>query len=182
MSEAETSISQLMDNKETTENAVIIDEILDEINKTSSSNPTEQNITVIEEEPQIPLPQQPAPVPQQPEEQQQQQQQQPEEQQQQQQSQETVINDYKDTTSLMKNIDSTEKNLEDLKDNILEELKLPFTVLVLFIIFSSSKIDILFINTYNSFFVDTSGKITFPSLFIKGIIMTLIFYVIKLFV
>ena len=64
MSEAETSISQLMDNKETTENAVIIDEILDEINKTSSSNPTEQNITVIEEEPQIPLPQQPAPVPQ----------------------------------------------------------------------------------------------------------------------
>ena len=82
----------------------------------------------------------------------------------------------------MKNIDSTEKNLEDLKDNILEELKLPFIVLVLFIIFSSSKIDILFINTYNSFFVDTAGKITFPSLFIKGIIMTLIFYVIKLVV
>ena len=182
--EAETSISQLINDKDSTQNGVIIDEILQEINKNASIEPVEQpNITMTEEIPQMQqdvlqpqeqqLPQEqpqslPQPIPQQ--------QQAPADFQ----NQEQIIFPQ-ETNGLMDNIDSTEKTFENLKDNILDELKLPVIVLVLFIILGSSRIDSIFINTHTSFFVDGSGKITFPSLFIKSIIAALLFYIIKIF-
>ena len=191
--EAETSISQLITDKDSTQNGVIIDEILQEINKNGSIEPGEPpNITMTEEIPQM---QQQQPT------QMQQQQQQPIQMQQQQQqqpipgpmpgqqgapvdfqnqNQEQIIFPQ-ETNGLMDNIDSTEKTFENLKDNILDELKMPSIVLVLFIILGSSRIDSIFINTHTSFFVDAAGKITFPSLFIKSIIAALLFYIIKIF-
>ena len=186
--EAETSISQLINDKDSTQNGVIIDEILQEINKNASIEPVEQpNITMTEEIPQMQQPQQqeqeqqqslPQPLPQQPPQPLQQQQQAPVDFQNQ--NQEQIIFPQ-ETNGLMDNIDSTEKTFENLKDNILDELKLPVIVLVLFIILGSSRIDSIFINTHTSFFVDAAGKITFPSLFIKSIIAALLFYIIKIF-
>jgi hypothetical protein len=205
--EAETSISQLITDKDSTQNGVIIDEILQEINKSGSIEPGEPpNITMTEEIPQMQqqptqMQQQPTQMQQQPTQMQQQptqmQQQDPmpgpmpgpgPQQQQQQgapvdfqnQNQEQVIFPQ-ETNGLMDNIDSTEKTFENLKDNILDELKLPAIVLVLFIILGSGRIDSIFINTHTSFFVDATGKITFPSLFIKSIIAALLFYIIKIF-
>jgi len=197
--EAETSISQLITDKDSTQNGVIIDEILQEINKNGSIEPgAPPNITMTEEIPQMQQPtqdvlQQQQPGVPQPTQMQQpgglQQpgvSQQPGGLQQQQgapvdfQNQEHIIFPQ-ETNGLMDNIDSTEKTFENLKDNILDELKLPTIVLVLFIILGSSRIDSIFINTHTSFFVDGSGKITFPSLFIKSIIAALLFYIIKIF-
>ena len=192
--EAETSISQLINDKDSTQNGVIIDEILQEINKNASIEPVEQpNITISEEIPQMQqdvLQPQEQPQEQQPMQQdvlQPQLQQPPQPLQQQQpqapvdfQNQEQIIFPQ-ETNGLMDNIDSTEKTFENLKDNILDELKLPVIVLVLFIILGSSRIDSIFINTHTSFFVDAAGKITFPSLFIKSIIAALLFYIIKIF-
>ena len=204
--EAETSISQLINDKDTTENGIIIDEILQEINKTASNEPIEQpNIIMTEDMPQMQQSQmqqpqmqqqQPQMQQQQPQMQQQQQgQQQPQMQQQQQQplgqqftqgapvdfdNQEQIIYPQ-ESNNLIDNIDSTEKTFENFKDNILDELKLPAVILVLFIILGSGRIDSIFTNTHNSFFVDGVGKITFPSLFIKSIIAALIFYIIKIF-
>jgi hypothetical protein len=93
----------------------------------------------------------------------------------------TEIKDPIPEPSLLNNIDSTTDTLGYLKDNILEELKLPTVVLILFIILSSSRIDSLFVKTHSNFFVDSVGSLTFPSLFIKGIIAALIFYIFKLF-
>jgi FtsZ-interacting cell division protein ZipA len=204
--EAETSISQLITDKDSTQNGVIIDEILQEINKNGSIEPGEPpNITMTEEIPQ--MQQQPTQMQQQQQQptqmQQQQQQQQPIQMQQQQQQQDPIPGpmlgqqqqqgapvDFQnqeqiifpqETNGLMDNIDSTEKTFENLKDNILDELKMPAIVLVLFIILGSGRIDSIFINTHTSFFVDAAGKITFPSLFIKSIIAALLFYIIKIF-
>ena len=79
-------------------------------------------------------------------------------------------------------IDSTTDTLGYLKDNILDELKLPSVVLILFVILSSSRIDGLFIKTHSNFFIDSSGNLTFPSIFIKAILAALIFYIFKLFI
>jgi len=184
MTEAETSIEQLTDNKETTENGVIIDEILEEINKTSPPQPeqcTPPNIS-LNETPHIPQ-QMPQELPQQ----------MPQEL-----PQETPIDVPNQTNEIpqmeqhieqeyqepnIKNqIDTTTNTLGYLKDNILEELKLPSVVLLLFIILSSSKIDNLFVKTNSNFFVDSTGELTFPSIFIKAILAALIFYIFKLFV
>ena len=194
MTEAETSIEQLTDTRETSENSVIIDEILDEINKTSPQNQEEishPNIT-LNEQPNFEAPmQQQQPMQQQPM-QQQQDQTQPEFQPQDQQpfphaapgytSVPQEKEEYTDSPTMIQNINSTEDTLGFLKDNILEELKLPTIVLVLFIILSSSGIDNLFVKTHSNFFIDSIGKLTFPSIFIKGILAALIFYVFKLFI
>jgi hypothetical protein len=202
MTEAETSIEQLSDNREATENSTIIDEILDEINKSVPTQDTPQgmpqempkgmpqempkgmpqemsqempqdynpNIT-LNEGPEGPEgPEQPASH-------------QPQEYQQMPINYDvTEIKDPIPEPSLLNNIDSTTDTLGYLKDNILEELKLPTVVLILFIILSSSRIDSLFVKTHSNFFVDSVGSLTFPSLFIKGIIAALIFYIFKLFV
>ena len=165
MTEAETSIEQLINDSEGATNGEIIDEILEEINKTTS------NIE-LQEGPQSQMPQ-PQQMPQQ----------MPQPQPQQEKNDVGIVEQYQNIndTPLIENLESTEKNMSYLKDNILEELKLPVVVLILYIIFSSSRLDGVFINTNNNFFVDTMGKITFPSLLIKGILLSLIFYVIKLF-
>jgi len=193
--DTETPIEQLTDNKESTENTSIINEILSEIHNTPEPknepnislnetsvmnniqqdpiNPTNVNHPTIqpsiEETPiqQIPIEQHPIHQP----------------------EQQPIFNEpiketfiENDEPNLMENLESTENTFEYLKDNILEELKLPTVVLILFIIFGSSRIDSFFIKTGSNFFVDNTGKITFPSLFIKAIIVALIFYIFKLFV
>ena len=147
--EAETSISQLITDKDSTQNGVIIDEILQEINKNGAIAPGEPpNITITEEVPQMqqqqqqqqqqlePQPtqmQQLEPQPTQMQQlepqptQMQQQQGAPVDFQHQNQNQEQIIYPQ-ETTGLMDNIDSTEKTFENLKDNILDELKLPVIV------------------------------------------------------
>ena len=185
MTEAETSIEQLTDNRDSTNNGTIIDEILQEINKSvpeGEAPPTlpPPNISFNEETPiqeQILQPQ--------PQQQQQQQQQIIQQQlmpQQQQQNFQEQEYSKDEPVELKSAIDSTTDTLGYLKDNILDELKLPSVVLILFVILSSSRIDGLFIKTHSNFFIDSSGNLTFPSIFIKAILAALIFYIFKLFI
>mgnify|MGYP006115531483 CR=1 FL=1 len=186
MDEAETSIEQLTDNRESTENSSIIDEILSEINKSVPQGEVQEqeqpqpNITLNEEtalsqHQQIPE-QMPQQIPEQMPQQIPEQMLQPI-------SEQISPQNYSNEPEELKNtIDLTTDTLGYLKDNILEELKLPSVVLVLFIILSSSKIDSLFIKTHSNFFVDSVGNITFPSIFIKAILAALIFYLFKLFI
>ena len=178
MDEAETSIEQLTDNRESTENSSIIDEILSEINKSVPQGEEHEqvqpqpNITLNEESTLSQHQQMPEqmnqPIP---------------EQMNQPISEQISPQNYSNEPEELKNtIDLTTDTLGYLKDNILEELKLPSVVLVLFIILSSSKIDSLFIKTHSNFFVDSVGNITFPSIFIKAILAALIFYLFKLFI
>ena len=186
MDEAETSIEQLTDNRESTENSSIIDEILSEINKSVPQGEEHEqvqpqpNITLNEEstlsqhqqmpeQMNQPIPEQMLqPIP---------------EQMNQPISEQISPQNYSNEPEELKNtIDLTTDTLGYLKDNILEELKLPSVVLVLFIILSSSKIDSLFIKTHSNFFVDSVGNITLPSIFIKAILAALIFYLFKLFI
>ena len=179
MTEPETSIEQLSDNRDSTENGSIIDEILQEINKSTPEGqapptltPPQPNISFNEETPiqeQIPqqqIPQQQIPQQQIPQQQMFQEQEYPKE----------------ESAEIMATIDSTTDTLGYLKDNILDELKLPSVVLILFVILSSSRIDSLFVKTHSNFFIDSSGTLTFPSIFIKAILAALIFYIFKLFV
>ena len=190
MDEAETSIEQLTDNRESTENSSIIDEILSEINKSVPQGEVQEqeqpqpNITLNEETALSQHQQIPEQMPQQiPQQMPQQMPQQIPEQMLQPISEQISPQNYSNEPEELKNtIDLTTDTLGYLKDNILEELKLPSVVLVLFIILSSSKIDSLFIKTHSNFFVDSVVNITFPSIFIKAILAALIFYLFKLFI
>ena len=174
MTEPETSIEQLSDNRDSTENGSIIDEILQEINKSTPEGqepPTlttpQPNISFNEETPiQEQMPQQQMPQQQMPQQQMFQEQEHPKE----------------ESVEIRATIDATTDTLGYLKDNILDELKLPSVVLILFVILSSSRIDGLFVKTHSNFFIDSSGSLTFPSIFIKAILAALIFYIFKLFV
>ena len=171
--DTETPIQQLINDKDSQENAVIIDEILDEINKTTpdTSQTSPPNITMNG-----------GPIPQEQQPQMQQQQQQ------QQQQDETVAysknldNILNTDDTVLQNLESTEKTFSFIKDSIVNEIKSPLLVLILFVIMNTNGVDNIFTNSNSNIFVDNSGKITFLSVLIKAVLVSLLFYITKLFI
>jgi len=188
-----TPIKQLINDTESQENSVIIDEILDEINKTTpNTNRTDPpNITmnggVAPQEAPYQMPQeeqqqeqpvsQEQPVPQEPTV--------PKELEQQ---DETVAysknldNILNTDDTVLQNLESAEKTFSFIKDSIVNEIKSPLLVLILFVIMNTDGVDNIFVNSNSNIFVDNSGKITFLSVLIKAILVSLLFYVTKLFI
>jgi len=206
--DTETPIQQLNNDNDSQVNTVIIDEILDEINKTTpnTSQTSPPNITMNgnfpPQEQQQQQPQQQLQQQQQPQQQQQlQQQQQPqqqlqlqqqpqqqEQQQQQQQQDETVAysknldNILNTDDTVLQNLENTEKTFSFIKDSIVNEIKSPLLVLILFVIMNTNGVDNIFANSNSNIFVDNSGKITFLSVLIKAVLVSLLFYITKLFI
>ena len=195
-----TPIKQLINDRDSQENSVIIDEILAEINKTTpNTNRTDPpNITMnggiapqetpyqmpheeqeepVPQEPSVPHPAVGATVPQEltvPKELDQQ--------------DETVAysknldNILNTDDTVLQNLESAEKTFSFIKDSIVNEIKSPLLVLILFVIMNTDGVDNIFVNSNSNIFVDNSGKITFLSVLIKAILVSLLFYVTKLFI
>ena len=194
--DTETPIQQLNNDNDSQVNTVIIDEILDEINKTTpnTSQTSPPNITMNgnfpPQEQQQQQPQQQLQQQQQPQQQLQlqQQPQQQEQQQQQQQQDETVAysknldNILNTDDTVLQNLENTEKTFSFIKDSIVNEIKSPLLVLILFVIMNTNGVDNIFANSNSNIFVDNSGKITFLSVLIKAVLVSLLFYITKLFI
>lgn len=82
------------------------------------------------------------------------------------------------------NVDTRTLNtkMESLGNTIITQLKQPLLILILYCLLNIKQVDNVFKLKNIKFLVSETGELTFLSVIIKGIILSLLFYLIKLFI
>ena len=82
------------------------------------------------------------------------------------------------------NVDTSNlnNNIQSLSNTIVTELKQPLSILVLYCLLNIKQVDNVFKLKNIKYLVSENGDLTFLSVVIKGVILALLFYLIKLFV